>query len=261
MFRFLLIPMLMLLTAGGICSANTPPPQKTTRPAAASIQRVLPVHEHKASCEMTVAEPVQIICILDRSGSMRSLASDTIGGYNSFLEKQKRESGRAEVTTVLFDDKYEKIAEGIDIQKAPELTSAEYYARGTTALLDAVGRTIMDTAGRMEKEGVCPEKRRVLFLIMTDGLENASKEYDKASVKAMIDSATNDYKWSFIFMGANIDSVAEAAKLGISSRHAMNYAPSKAGIRKSFDRMGAAASEVRESGSVSEEWKDGESKP
>ena len=125
-----------------------------------------------------------------------------------------------------------------------------------TALLDAVGRTIMDTAGRMEKEGICPEKRRVIFFIMTDGQENDSKEYDRASVKAMIETATKEYNWNFIFMGANIDSVSEAASIGIDSKHAVDYDYNGAGIRQSFDRMDAAVSEMRETGTVGDQWKD-----
>ena len=245
----------MLITVIGIGWTNKPSSPKNIKPPSQTTeQNILPTHKHTANCENTAAEPVQIICILDRSGSMRSLAEDTIGGYNSFLEKQKKESGKATVTTVLFDDKYEKIADNVDLEVTPELTSAEYYARGTTALLDAVGRTIMETAGHMEKEGICPAKRRVLFIIMTDGLENASVEYNKPSVKAMIDATTNEYKWNYIFMGANIDSVAEATSIGIRADHATNYTHNPQGVRKSFGQMDAAASEVREKGEVSEDW-------
>lgn len=216
---------------------------------------VIPTHEHSEECQLTTAEPVQIICILDRSGSMRALADDTIGGYNSFLEKQKNEPGGAEVTTVLFDDRYERIVDSVNILEAPEMTSKEYYARGMTALLDAVGRTITDTLGRMEKENICPEKRRVLILIMTDGKENDSKEYDKETVKALIDKTTEAYGWNYIFMGANIDSVAEAGAIGIKAAHAMNYKHNSAGIADSFARMDAAATEMRETGNVSGDWK------
>ena len=246
MIRLLLISLMMLLSSA-LCFADVEP---------VNTQQILPVHEHTADCELTTAEPVQIICILDRSGSMKNLAGDTIGGYNSFIEKQRKEEGSAEVTTVLFDDQYDKIVDAMDLQDVPELTSKEYYARGMTALLDAVGRTIMDTAGRMEKEGICPEKRRVIFFIMTDGQENDSKEYDRASVKAMIETATKEYNWNFIFMGANIDSVSEAASIGIDSKHAVDYDYNGAGIKQSFDRMDAAVSEMRETGTVGDQWKD-----
>ena len=251
MFRCLLISVLMVLAANSLCMAKVLP----TPSEPMDKSNVLPVHEHTANCDSTKPEPVQIVCILDRSGSMRELVTDTIGGYNSFLEKQKQEPGTAEVTTVLFDDQYEKLVDAVDIKDVPEMTPKEYYARGMTALLDAVGRTITSTLGRMEKEGICPVKRRVLFLIMTDGQENDSKEYSKASVKAMIDKTTEEYKWNYIFMGANIDSVAEAAALGISAKHAVNYDHDSKGVAQSFARMDAAASEMRETGNVSEDWK------
>ena len=217
---------------------------------AKSAENILPKHKHTADCEKTLAEPVQIICILDRSGSMQRLTNDVIGGYNSFLDKQKKESGTAEVTTVLFDDKYEKIVDAVDIQKAEDLTSALYYARGNTALMDAVGKTITETLGQMEKNKICPAKRRVLIMIMTDGLENASTEYDKARVKSLIDATTKNYQWNYIFIGANIDSAAEANSIGIGSSHAANISSDSKGIQESFNRMDEAAKEVRKKGSV-----------
>ena len=183
---------------------------------------------------------------------MRSLAEDTIGGYNSFLERQKQTPGKVEVTTVIFDDRYEKIIDAVDLKKVPELTSAEYYARGNTALLDAVGRTIMETLGRMEKDGICPAKRRVLIMIMTDGLENASTEYSKADVKALIEATTKEYKWNYTFTGANIDSAAEAGGIGIKTRHAKNFTANRAGIVGAFSRMSEDAAAVREKGRLSE---------
>lgn len=216
----------------------------------------MPKHEHKATCAQTTAEPVQIICILDRSGSMSSLAEDTIGGYNTFLAKQRENSGEAEVTTVLFDNNYELIADAVNLQEIENLTSEKYYARGTTALLDALGITITNTLGKMEQKNICPEKRRVLVLIMTDGLENASREYSKAAVKTLIEETSKNYGWNYIFMGANMDSVSEASAIGISGRNAMNFAHTKRGIAESFDRMSDVADEVRESGSVSENWKE-----
>ncbi len=264
MFKFFLGSIFTLMILAGLtlgsenlAQSRTPKPTpqvEIEKPDSQIEKNILPTHKHTADCDKTTAEPVQIICILDRSGSMRSLAEDTIGGYNSFLEKQRQTPGEVEVTTVLFDDQYEKIADTVNLNEIPELTSAEYYARGTTALLDAVGRTIMDIAGKMEKEKICPEKRCVLFLIMTDGLENASVEYNKAAVKSMIESTTENYKWNYIFMGANMDSVSEAGSLGISGRHAVNFAASSEGVRKTFEDMDAAASEVRESGTVSEDW-------
>lgn len=256
MFRVLMLAALILAFVAQTfsTSARTLKPDPPPEPVKPPVNReLLPAHKHSAKCEETSAEPVQIVCILDRSGSMSSLASDTIGGYNSFIERQKKEAGKAEVTTVLFDDQYEKITDAVDLQTVGELTSAQYYARGSTALLDAVGRTIMDTAGKMERENICPARRRVIVMIMTDGYENASKEYSKADVKALIEKTTNDYKWNYIFMGANIDSAAEASSIGISRRHAANYSADSAGVKESFSRMDEAAKEVRRNGTVSDD--------
>ena len=207
-------------------------------------------HKHNSNCNNTTAEPVQIVCILDRSGSMENLAEDTIGGYNSFLAKQKENSGAAEVTTVLFDNEYELIADGVNLTEIEDLTPKTYFARGTTALLDAVGMTINNLLGKMEKDGICPEKRRVLFMIMTDGLENASREYNKAKVKSLIEATTENYHWNYIFMGANIDSAQEASSIGISRKHAMNYAADSEGVAASFNKMSEAAEEVRDRGTL-----------
>lgn len=254
MFRKILISMLMLLASSGLCLAGAAQGDAPAGEKTASTAAVLP-HKHTAACEGTGAEPVQIICILDRSGSMHHIAEDTIGGYNSFIAKQRQEKGKAQVTTVLFDDKYDVIGEAVPIGKVPQLTAKEYYARGMTALLDAVGRTIMSTASRMEKEGICPGKRRVLFLIMTDGQENDSREYTKERVKTLIETAGKEYGWEFIFMGANIDSAAEAGAIGIKADYAVDYSHDAEGVQESFDRMSAATTAMRESGSVGKDWK------
>ena len=256
MLRMLVISLMMLLGCSGLCLAGAATEDIGAQAEKEKASFQFP-HEHTAKCEATAAEPVQIVCILDRSGSMQNLAGDTIGGYNSFLAKQRQEAGAAEVTTVLFDDRYDKIVDSVPLKKVPKLTSKEYYARGMTALLDAVGRTIVEKVGAMDKAGVCPAKRRVLFLIMTDGQENDSKEYTRDTVKAMIETATEKYGWNFIFMGANIDSVAEAGSIGIRAEHAVDYAYDAQGVKKSFDRMSAAASEMRTTGEVGESWKNG----
>ncbi len=254
MYRILVSFVMVLMLSTGMCFAKVLPAD-TGEIGKDVRQDIQLTHKHSAKCQLTAAEPVQIICILDRSGSMYPVAVDTIGGYNSFLNKQKQKKGRAEVTTVLFDDKYEKIVDAKDIQQIPELTNKEYYARGRTALLDAVGRTIATTFGKMNQEEICPAKRRVLFLIMTDGQENDSREYTKAMVKSLIKTASEDYKWNFIFMGANIDSVSEAAAIGIGADHAVDYDHNAGGVSRSFSRMDAAASEMREKGSVGDSWK------
>ena len=251
MFRVLTLAAIMLLLfVGEGFSTRVPPPPPPQEPVTTVKENILPPHEHTEKCNETSAEPVQIICILDRSGSMSSLTSDTIGGYNSFIEKQKQQAGKAQLTTVLFDNQYEKIVDGADLNDVRELTSAEYYARGTTALLDAVGMTITDILGKMERDGVCPAKRRVLIMIMTDGYENASKEYSKADVKSLVEATTKNYNWNYIFMGANIDSVAEAGSIGIRPQHAANYRHDSEGVKRSFEQMDEAAKAVREKGTL-----------
>lgn len=242
MLRILVVVLAVFMFIAGNAETRSLPTEPPVKP---EIKNVLPKHEHKKTCEQTTAEPVQIICILDRSGSMASLAEDTIGGYNSFLAKQKENPGAAEVTTVLFDNEYELISDAVNLQEIENLTSETYYARGSTALLDAVGITITSTLGRFEKENICPEKRRVLVMIMTDGLENASTEYDRATVKSLIEETTKNYNWNFIFMGANMDSVAEASKIGISKRNAMNFSANRKGVAETFERMSEAADEAR----------------
>lgn len=251
MFKKIFIAAMCLIFFFGIAESRTVIPKP---PAETEFVQALPKHKHNSNCKKTTAEPVQIICILDRSGSMSPVVEDTIGGYNSFLAKQKENSGAAEVTTVLFDNLYEKIADAVNLQEIAELTSDEYYARGTTALLDAIGMTITETLGKMESEKICPEKRRVLVMIMTDGLENASKEYNKKTVKSLIEMTTKNYKWNYIFLGANMDSVSEASKLGISSKHAANFEHDSEGVERSFDMMSKAAEDVRNDGAVDEDW-------
>ena len=156
MFKILLSSILTVLIFASV-SFDNPAQSRVKKTVEIVKENVLPVHKHSAACEETDAEPVQIICILDRSGSMSNLAEDTIGGYNTFLEKQRQSPGKVEVTTVLFDNQYEKIADRVDLNEIEKLTSEKYYARGTTALLDAIGMTLTDVAGKMEKEKICPE--------------------------------------------------------------------------------------------------------
>ena len=166
----------------------------------------------------------ELVFILDRSGSMGGLESDTIGGFNSMLEKQKKESDKCLVSTVLFDGRREVIHDRIPLEQVPALTDKEYYVRGCTALLDAVGGAIHHI-GNVHKYAR-PEDRpeRTLFVITTDGLENASREYDYARVKAMIERQKEKYGWEFLFLGANIDAAKEAARFGISADRAVGTA-------------------------------------
>lgn len=155
-----------------------------------------------------------IVFILDRSGSMAVVEDETIKGYNDFLKKERKNEGKVLVTTVLFDDCYEVLYSRENINQVKKLTNQEYYARGCTALMDAIGKTIVT----MDKE--INDDNRVLVVIMTDGLENASKEYNRELVKKMI---KKHKKWEFVFLGANIDSYAEGSSIGIAKSKIANF--------------------------------------
>jgi hypothetical protein len=170
----------------------------------------------------------EIIFVLDRSGSMSGLESDTIGGYNGFLEKQKKLKGDVLITTVLFDDKYEMLYNGVAIEKAT-INNEQYFVRGMTALLDAVGKTILDVGTRLSHTAKDERPEKVIFIITTDGMENASREFSHAKVKELITHQQEKYSWEFLFFGANIDSVQTAEHIGISAMDAMNYVASPEG--------------------------------
>ena len=168
----------------------------------------------------------KIVFVLDRSGSMGGFEKDVIGGFNAFVGEQKKIEGKAFLTTVLFDDRYEILYNNVNIQDVDKLTTREYYVRGTTALLDAVGKTITAV-----EEGVS-KKDKVIFIINTDGYENSSVEYTKDTVKAMIERLEDKKKWSFVFLGAGIDAFAEGGSIGIAN--SFSYAPTCRGYETAF---------------------------
>lgn len=176
----------------------------------------------------------EMVFVLDRSGSMRSLTADTIGGFNELIEKQKKLEGDAYVTTVLFDHEYEVLHDHVSLKDVAPLTDREYFARGSTALLDAVGRTINAVGARL---AATPEEERpahVVVVITTDGMENASCEYTAKQVREMVEHQQQKYSWQFVFLGANMDAVSEAGKLGISAKYAANFAPSRRGVSQMY---------------------------
>lgn len=186
-------------------------------------------------------EITELVFVLDRSGSMETLTSETIGGFNSLINKQKAESKDDEVyvTTVLFDDEYEIIHDHMRIEDIPRLTENEYYARGCTALLDAVGKTIKNISKKAKNA-------KVLFVITTDGYENASREFSKSKIKKLISKHQEKDNWTFLFLGANIDAVSEADSIGIRSSGAIRPSASKAGVNSSFDAINNIAFCMRE---------------
>lgn len=187
----------------------------------------------------------EMVFILDRSGSMQSLTSDTIGGFNSMIENQKKEEGDALVTTVLFDDEYELLHDHVDIQEIKPITNKEYYARGCTALLDAIGKTINSIDNRLSGTPKYKRPDKVIFVITTDGFENASKEFSKSTVKEMIERQQDEYNWTFIFLGANMDAVGEAQSLGIASSHSHTYTASAQGTSSVYASLDATMSCLR----------------
>lgn len=198
----------------------------------------------------------ELIFILDRSGSMGGLESDTIGGYNAMLNKQKGIDGEANITTVLFDDNYELLHDRINLKGVKLITENEYFVRGTTALLDAIGKSIQKIVNVQRNTSEDEKAGNVLFVITTDGYENASREYTYSRIKSMIEKQKNNYGWEFIFLGANIDAVAEAEKFGIDSSRAAQYHNDKEGVELNYAAVSDAISEMRFSCKISNEWKE-----
>ena len=176
----------------------------------------------------------EMVFVLDRSGSMSGLAADTIGGFNELIEKQKKIEGCAYVTTVLFDHEYEVLLDHVALEEVAPLTDKEYFARGSTALLDAVGRTIDAVGARLAATAEEERPEHVVFVITTDGMENSSREYTAQRVRGMIEHQQQKYSWQFVFLGANMDAVSEARKLGISAKYAADFTPSHSGVRKMY---------------------------
>lgn len=197
----------------------------------------------------------ELIFILDRSGSMGGLESDTIGGYNAMLKKQMEMDGEVIVTTVLFDDAYELLHDRINLRGIRPLTDKEYYVRGTTALLDAVGKSIQKMINIQKHTSEAEKAEKVLFVITTDGMENASREYSYQKLKALIEKQTAQYGWEFMFLGANIDAVNEAGKFGIDRSRAVQFHNDTEGVALNYKVVSEAICELRASGIVSSKWK------
>ncbi len=179
------------------------------------------------------ANLTEIVFLLDRSGSMGGLESDTIRGFNAFIEEQCKLEEETIVTAVLFDDKYEILWNGIKAGEA-KLTDKEYFVRGYTALLDAVGKTILEVSVRISKTKKEERPDKVIFVITTDGLENASREFTYNVVKSLIKYHQEMYGWDFIFLGANIDTAKEADRLGINTNNVFDFEASKTGIKEMY---------------------------
>lgn len=197
----------------------------------------------------------ELVFILDRSGSMHGLEKETIGGFNSMIEKQKREAGKALVSTVLFDNVNEVLHDRVDLRRIAPMTEREYYVRGSTALLDAIGgaiRHIGNVHKYARKEDV-PE--HTLFVITTDGMENASRFFSSDEVKQMIRHEKEAYGWEFLFLGANIDAVETAGRFGIDADRAVNYHADAKGTQLNYEVLSEAIGAVRSSRPLGATWK------
>ncbi len=179
----------------------------------------------------------ELVFILDRSGSMAGLEKDTIGGYNAMLEKQRDIEGDCRITTVLFDNEYEIFHDRIDSKGVRPLTEKDYAVGGSTALLDAIGKTISKIGNAQKHTAENYRAQKVMFVIITDGEENSSREFSSRKIKSMIQRQKTEYGWEFIFLGANIDAVETAAKIGISSDRAQDYHADSEGVNLNFHVM------------------------
>ena len=197
----------------------------------------------------------EIVFILDRSGSMSGLEGDTIGGFNSLIRKQRTEEGEALISTVLFDNFSEVIHDRVPLDQVPELTDKEYYVRGCTALLDAVGGAVhhIGNVHKYAREEDRPE--RTLFVITTDGMENASRHYTYDRVRQMIERQKEKYGWEFLFLGANIDAAKEAARFGICEDRAVNYHCDSEGTALNYEVLADACCDVRAARPIQAGWK------
>ena len=196
----------------------------------------------------------ELVFLLDRSGSMQGLEGDTIGGFNSMLEKQKKEPGQAFVSTVLFDDRLTVLHDRVAVEKVRPITEKDYCVRGCTALLDAIGETVRHI-GNIHKYARSEDvPQHTLFVITTDGMENASRRYSATQIRKMIRRQQETYGWEFLFLGANIDAVETAGELGIGPDRAVNYHCDSAGTRINYEVVSQAVAAVRCSAPLGEHW-------
>lgn len=220
---------------------------------------IFPVSKTKNTIAGTTKnlKKMELVFILDRSGSMSGLESDTIGGFNSVLEKQrKNKTGQINVTTALFDNEYELLHSKIPIQEVKPLTEKEYFVRGSTALLDAIGKTISQVKAEQNKLKTKEKSGKVLFVIITDGMENASKEYTINTVKKLISEQKEKENWEFLFLGANIDAIKTAESFGIEKSKAAQYKSDSTGTQLNYESINNAVEDFRLNNKVNDSWKD-----
>ena len=196
----------------------------------------------------------EIVFILDRSGSMAGLEDDTIGGFNAMLEKQKKEPGEALLSAVLFDHYSEVVYDRVDLQKIEPMTDKQYFVRGSTALLDAIGGAVhhIENVHKYAREEDRPGK--TIFIITTDGMENASREYSYRQVSSMVRHAQEAYGWEFLFLGANMDAIRAAETFGIRADRAVRYECDSAGTRVNYSVVSQAIGSMRSGKGIDADW-------
>lgn len=200
-------------------------------------------------------DATEIVFILDRSGSMEGLEKDTIGGFNSLLEKQRREAGTAFVSAVLFDDACEVLYDRVPLDAVRRMTAEDYYVRGCTALLDAIGGAVhhIGNVHKYVRPEDCPAK--TLFIIITDGMENASRRYSYGEVRRLVERQKEKYGWEFLFLGANMDAIAAAGRVGIHADRAVTYQCDAAGTALNYDVVSEAIQSFRSDELLLPSWK------
>ena len=209
------------------------------------------------SSATSVIEPIKdpevldLVFILDKSGSMSGFESDTVGGYNSVLTENRNKANKTFITTILFNNKTSLLHNREPIDKVKNLTLNDYSVGGNTALLDAIGDSII----KMRENRKITKNNNVLFVIITDGEENSSTKYSQAKIKSMIKSAEVEDKWDFIFLGANIDAIAEADNIGIKRSNATGYVQDGTGYDKAYKAVNKAVEAKQSAAPISEEWK------
>ena len=197
----------------------------------------------------------EIVFVIDESGSMFSLTSDTIGGFNSLVEEQKHAAGEAKISLVLFNDSHRTVYDSVDVAVVPTLDHYTYRPGGCTALLDALGDTINKVGVRLASTPENERPGKVMFVIITDGYENASREFTKQKVRDMIEHQKTKYSWQFMFLGANMDAVSEAATYGITRDCAATYAATNIGTEALYNAVSKSVCDYRATGSISSDWK------
>lgn len=198
----------------------------------------------------------ELVFILDKSGSMAGLEADTIGGYNSILKKQQHAEGEAIVSTVLFDHDYELLHDRINVRGISPITEAEYQVGGTTALFDAIGFTIQKIVNVQKRTSESERADKVMFVITTDGMENASREFTSNKIKAMVEKQKEKFGWEFIFLGANIDAVTTAAQFGIDEDFAVDYHADNIGTQLNYAAVNEVVMKFRSGKKIDRSWKE-----